>query len=130
MLEDMSNSIVASEVPNVESDLINEERQTDQQIPKEFRRSGRIIRQPDRFMSGGEALEAEAIGHEDDPYTYNEAMRDVDNLWKNAMNIEMEWIGSNKVWELVDLPEGIKPIGCKWVDKRKRGVDGKVKNSR
>ncbi|KAL5569925.1 hypothetical protein UlMin_026500 [Ulmus minor] len=78
MLEDMSNSIVASEVPNVKSDPINEERQTDQQIPREFRRSGRIIWQPDRFMSGGEALEAEAIGHEDDPYTYNEAMGDVD----------------------------------------------------
>ena len=29
-------------------------------------------------MSSGEALEAEAIGHEDNPYTYNEAMRDVD----------------------------------------------------
>ncbi|KAL5567144.1 hypothetical protein UlMin_030308 [Ulmus minor] len=78
MLEDMSNSIVASEVPNVESDPINEERQTDQQIPREFRRSGRIIRQPDMFMSGGEALEADAIGHEDDPYTYNEAMGDID----------------------------------------------------
>ena len=44
MLEDMSNSIVPSEVPNVESDPINEERQTDQQIPREFHRSGRIIR--------------------------------------------------------------------------------------
>ena len=82
MLEDMSNSIVASEVSNVESDLINEERQTEQQIPREFRRSGRIIRQPDRFMSSGEASEAEAIRHEEDPYTYNEAMGDVDeNLW-------------------------------------------------
>ena len=30
MLEDMSNIIVASEVPNVESDPINKERQTDQ----------------------------------------------------------------------------------------------------
>ena len=78
MLEDMSNGIVASEVPNVESDQINEERQIDQQIPREFRRSGRIIRQPDRFMSGGKALEAKAIGHKDDPYTYNEAMGDVD----------------------------------------------------
>ena len=26
----------------------------------------------------------------------------------------------------MDLPEGIKPIGCKWVCKRKRRVDGKV----
>ena len=24
------------------------------------------------------------------------------------------------------MPEGIKPIGCKWVYKRKRGADGKV----
>ena len=69
MLEDMSNIIFASEVPNVESDTINEERQTDQQIPREFRRSGRIIQKPDRFMFGGEALEVEAIRHEDDPYT-------------------------------------------------------------
>ena len=114
MLEDMTNNIVASEVPNVESDPINEERQTDQQILREFRHSGRIIWQPDRFMFGGEALEAEAIGHEDDLYTYNEAMGDVDaTLWKKAMNFEMESMGSNKVWELVDLPEGIKPIGCK-----------------
>ncbi|KAL2462265.1 cysteine-rich RLK (RECEPTOR-like protein kinase) 8 [Abeliophyllum distichum] len=28
--------------------------------------------------------------------------------------------------KLVDAPKGIKPIGCKWVYKRKRGVDGKV----
>ena len=54
-------------------------------------------------------------------------MGDVDtNIWKKAMNIEMESLGSNKVWLLVDLPEGIKDIGCKWVYKRKRGVDGKV----
>ena len=38
----------------------------------------------------------------------------------------MESMGSNKVRELVDLPQGIKPIGCKWVYKKKRGLDGKV----
>ncbi|KAL5564391.1 hypothetical protein UlMin_027555 [Ulmus minor] len=98
ILEDMSNRIVSSEVPNVDSYPINEERQTEQQIPKGLRRSWRIIRQPDRFMSSGEALEAELIGHENDPYTYNEAMGDVDaNLWKKAMNVEMESMGSNKV---------------------------------
>ena len=32
----------------------------------------------------------------------------------------------NEVWTLVDPPEGVKPIGCKWVFKRKRGADGKV----
>ena len=33
---------------------------------------------------------------------------------------------SNSVWELVDLPDGIKLIGCKWIYKRKRGVDRKI----
>ena len=32
----------------------------------------------------------------------------------------------NDVWTLVDPPEGVKPIGCKWVFKRKRAADGKV----
>ena len=42
------------------------------------------------------------------------------------MNVKMESMGSNKVWEPVDFPKGIKPIGCKWVYKIKRGVDRKV----
>ena len=33
----------------------------------------------------------------------------------------------NNVWILVDPLEGIKPIRCKWIFKRKRGIDGKVK---
>ena len=42
------------------------------------------------------------------------------------MNQEIESIYSNKVWELVEAPNGVKPIGCKWIYKRKRGVDGMV----
>ena len=33
---------------------------------------------------------------------------------------------SNHVWELVDLPPNVRPIGCKWIYKRKRGSDGIV----
>ena len=33
---------------------------------------------------------------------------------------------SNQVWDLVKVPNGIKPIGYKWVYKRKRGIDEKV----
>ena len=29
-------------------------------------------------MSNGKALKAETIGHEDNPYNYNEAMKDVE----------------------------------------------------
>ena len=46
-------------------------------------------------MCSGKALDAETIGHEDDPYTYNKAMKDVEvNLQKGAMNVEMESMGS------------------------------------
>ena len=63
-------------------------------------------------MSSGKALEA--IGHKNDPYNYNEAMGDVNaNLQKKAMNVEMDSMGSNKVCELIELPEGIKLTGCK-----------------
>ena len=33
---------------------------------------------------------------------------------------------SNYVWELVDPPEDVSPIGCKWIYKKKRGTDGEV----
>ena len=38
----------------------------------------------------------------------------------------MESMYSNSVWELVDPPKDVRPIGCKWIFKRKRGIDGKV----
>ena len=42
------------------------------------------------------------------------------------MKFEIESIKINNVWILVDPPEGIKPIGCKWIFKKKRDADGKV----
>ena len=33
---------------------------------------------------------------------------------------------SNQVWDLMEPPEGIKPIGCKWIYKKNRGADSKV----
>ena len=42
------------------------------------------------------------------------------------MRSEIESMNVNDVWTLVDPPEGVKPIGCKWIFKRKRGADGKV----
>ena len=69
----------------------------------------------------------ENLSDDDDPYAYKEAMEDVDcRHWQKAMQFEIESMFNNKVWSLVDLPKGIKPIGCKWVYKRKKGMDGKV----
>ena len=42
------------------------------------------------------------------------------------MKSELDSMYSNQVWDLVEVPNCIKPVGCKWVYKRKRGIDGKV----
>ena len=46
--------------------------------------------------------------------------------WKKAMNSEMESISDNKVWELVELPEGKRIVGSKWVFKCKVGANGVI----
>ncbi|KAK4840696.1 hypothetical protein QYF36_015955 [Acer negundo] len=69
----------------------------------------------------------ENLSDDDDPYTYKEAMEDFDcRHWQKAMQFEIESMFNNKVWYLVDFLKGLKPIGCKWVYKRKRRMDGKV----
>ena len=90
---------------------------------REPRRSGRVVTQPERFIG----LEDIPVDPKTDPCSYNEAVQDKDaTLWQSAMKTEMESMYSNQVWLLVDPTNGVKPIGCKWVYKRKRGVDGKV----
>ena len=42
------------------------------------------------------------------------------------MKSEINSMHSNQVWTLVDPSEGIVPIGCKWIYKRKIGADGNV----
>ena len=45
-----------------------------------------------------------------------------------AMKSKLDSMYSNQVWDLVKVPYSIKPVGCKWVYKRKRGVAGKVES--
>ena len=42
------------------------------------------------------------------------------------MDLEIEFIHQNQVWYLVDPLEGIVPIRCKWIFKKKIGADGEV----
>ena len=44
--------------------------------------------------------------------------------WIDAMNEEMKSMHKNDVWDIVQLPEGLKPIGCKWIFKIKRDSKG------
>ncbi|GJZ01526.1 zinc finger, CCHC-type containing protein [Tanacetum coccineum] len=64
---------------------------------------------------------------EDDPKTFNEAMKSKNvAFWKEAINDEMDSIMGNITWVLADLPLGFKPLGCKWIFKRKLKVDGTI----
>ena len=47
-------------------------------------------------------------------------------LWKSAMKSVMDSMYTNQVWTLVDAPEGVKPISCKWVFKKKNDMDGNI----
>ena len=47
-------------------------------------------------------------------------------FWKEALDDEIESILANHTWELADLPLGTKPLGCKWVLKKKLRPDGTI----
>eukprot|EP00253_Pinus_taeda_P028794 PITA_28794 len=47
-------------------------------------------------------------------------------LWKEAMVDEMASLYKNEAWDLVELQAGRKPIGSKWVFKKKTNAEGKV----
>ena len=46
--------------------------------------------------------------------------------WKEAINDEVESILRNHTWELVDLPPSSKPLGYKWIFKKKMKADGSI----
>ena len=67
------------------------------------------------------------IGVENDPETFSQAMSCKEsNLWINAMKDELDSMASNQVWDLVELPNGVKAIGCKWVFKTKKDSQGNI----
>eukprot|EP00253_Pinus_taeda_P029970 PITA_29970 len=55
-----------------------------------------------------------------------EAINSDGKLWKEAMVDEMASLHKNEAWELVELPAGRKPIGSKWMFKKKTNSEGKV----
>lgn len=64
---------------------------------------------------------------EDDPINFCQAIEDSNSdKWIKAMNQEYKSIQDNKVWELVPLLEGVKPISCKWIFKTKGDSNGNV----
>ncbi|KAK9032006.1 hypothetical protein V6N11_056291 [Hibiscus sabdariffa] len=103
-----------------------EENSTDLET-EPLRRSTRERHEPERYgflvTTHGDVL----LVDQDEPRTYQEAVSSPDlEKWLEAMRSEMDSMSDNKVWTLVEPPEGVKPIGCKWVFKKKTDMDGNV----
>ncbi|KAJ0765449.1 putative RNA-directed DNA polymerase [Helianthus annuus] len=88
------------------------------------RRSGRISNPPERygfFMDGCYVVDS------DEPTTYHDAMSKSDcDKWLEAMNVEMQSMYDNQVWELVVPPLNSKVVGSKWVFKKKTDMHGNL----
>ncbi|KAK8685928.1 hypothetical protein V6N13_124959 [Hibiscus sabdariffa] len=103
-----------------------EENSTDLET-RPLRRSTRERHEPERYgflvTTHGDVI---LVDH-DEPKTYQEAVSRPDSeKWLEAMRSEMDSMSDNQVWTLVEPPKGIKPIGCKWVFKKKTDMDGNV----
>ncbi|GJZ40465.1 putative retrotransposon ty1-copia subclass protein [Tanacetum coccineum] len=61
------------------------------------------------------------------PANYKAALLDPESdKWLNAMNVEIQSMKDNEVWDLVDLPPNGKTVGSKWLFKKKTDMDGAV----
>jgi hypothetical protein len=63
----------------------------------------------------------------DDPTSYKGAMMS-ENLkrWLEAMEDELSSMSSNGVWDLVEILNEAKKVGCKWIYKTKYDSKGKI----
>ena len=128
---DPVDQVANEEIPEIVEQPI--EQHVDQQIPQEndeatLRRSTRVRKStiPIDYIVYLKELDYN-IGAENDPETFSQAMSSKEsNSWYNAMKEEMNSMTSNRVWDLVELPDGIKAIGCKWVFKTKKDSLGNI----
>jgi len=62
-----------------------------------------------------------------EPLTYEQAIESKESVqWREAMNSEIKSLADNNTWTLTELPKDCKPIGCKWIYKKKFKSDGSV----
>ncbi|GKD43784.1 hypothetical protein Tco_1268429 [Tanacetum coccineum] len=87
-------------------------------------RSTRTRHAPNHMCLYVDAEEYE-LGYLSEPTNYKAALLDLEsNKWLNVMNVKMQSLKENKVWDLVDLPPNGKTVGSKWLFKKKTVLDG------
>ncbi|GJR79267.1 retrotransposon protein, putative, ty1-copia subclass [Tanacetum coccineum] len=113
--------------PSLDTSLNHEE--DDQEIDEPqsdinpIRRSTRTRRPTDRVCLYIDAEEHE-LGDHGKPANYKAALKDPESRkWLAAMNVEMQSMKDNDVWELVEPPPNAKTVGHKWLFKKKTDMD-------
>ena len=73
-------------------------------------------------------IAAETIDHTNvDPITYDDAISSSEaHQWRDAIKSELNSINDNNTWTIVPAPRDRRPIGCKWIFKRKLNTDGSI----
>ena len=125
LLESRSSQKPFSATPTPISGEVNDnDHETSDQVITEPHRSTRL--RSAREWYGNPILEVMLLDH-DEPTNYEEAMVSPDSAkWLEAMKSEMGSMYENKVWTLVDLPDGRQAIENKWIFKKKTDADGNV----
>lgn len=59
-----------------------------------------------------------------DPTNFKQATKD--KVWISAMKNELNALKKNEIWDVTSLPIGKRPIGCKWIYKTKRNLNGSI----
>ena len=66
-----------------------------------------------QFFDNYKVYVSEEIQMEDDPTSFEEAMRSVYSFkWQKAMKVEMNSMNTNDVWDLEVISNGAKIVGC------------------
>ncbi|KAK8662901.1 hypothetical protein V6N13_024787 [Hibiscus sabdariffa] len=113
--------------PEVEQTSQVVERNSTNLETQPLRRSTRERHEPERCGFLVTTHEDVILVDQDEPKTYQETVSSPGSeKWLEATRSEMDSMSENQVWTLVEPPKGVKPIGCKWVFKKKTDMDGNV----
>lgn len=133
IFDEVKNEGIQMELKNVneaeseEPEVLKEESQPEEPEKRQLRDRS-TLKQPERYDAQllgyirGKENEKAMIGEIED-IPVREALKDPD--WRKAMEEEYDSLVKMQSWTLVECPEDVKPLTCRWVLKEK--ADGRLK---
>ena len=113
--------------PVMETQQVSQDVVEPTHVTQDLKRSNRICQNLERYGFLVTENHDVILMDNDEPTSYQEAISNPDSdRWLEAKKSEMQPMYDNQVWTLIDPPDGLKTIGCKWVFKKKTDMDGNV----